>query len=75
MGEERGAQEVSWLTCFCVVLVDTPEMGADAMVFLTQEKREWLAGRYISLNWDMPTFLSREDEIVKGDKLKMRLVV
>lgn len=50
-------------------------MGANAMVFLTQEKRDWLAGRYISLNWDMPTFLSKKEEIVKGDKLKMRLVV
>jgi hypothetical protein len=50
-------------------------MGADSLVFLTQEKRDWLAGRYISLNWDMPTFLSKEDEVVKGDKLKMRLVV
>jgi len=58
-----------------LVLVDTPEMGADSLVFLTQEKRDWLAGRYISLNWDMPTFLSKEDEIVKGDKLKMRLVI
>jgi len=57
------------------VLVDTPELGADSMVFLTQEKRDWLAGRYISLNWDMPTFLSKEDEIVMGDKLKLRLVV
>jgi hypothetical protein len=45
------------------------------MVFLTQEKREWLAGRYVSFNWDMPTFLSKEEEIVKGDKLKMRLVI
>jgi hypothetical protein len=50
-------------------------MGADSMVFLTQERREWLAGRYISLGWDMPTLLSRQEEIVKGDKLKMRLVV
>jgi hypothetical protein len=50
-------------------------MGADSLVFLTQKKMDWLAGRYISLNWDMMTFLSREDEIVKGDKLKMRLVV
>jgi len=58
-----------------IVLVDTPEMGADSMVFLTQKKRDWLAGRYISLNWDMPTFLSKQDEIVKGDKLRIRLVV
>jgi hypothetical protein len=57
------------------VLKDTPEMGADTMVFLTQEKRTWLAGRYVSCNWYMPEFLSKEDEIVKGDKLKIRLVL
>lgn len=57
------------------MLVDTPEMGADSLVFLTQEKREWLAGRYLSMNWDMPTLLSMKDEIINSDKLKMRLVV
>lgn len=56
-------------------LVDTPEMGADTIVFLTQERREWLAGRYISCNWDMQKFLEMKDEIINGDKLKMRLVV
>jgi hypothetical protein len=45
------------------------------MVFLTQEKRHWLAGRYLNLNWDIPTLLSMKDEIVKGDKLKVRLVL
>jgi len=48
------------------VLVDTTEMGADAIVFLTQEKRDLLGGRYISLNWDMPTFLSKEAEILRA---------
>ncbi|RDW89735.1 putative NAD-P-binding protein [Coleophoma cylindrospora] len=56
------------------VLTDKPEIAADTMVFLTSEKRDWLAGRYISCNWDMPEFLSKKDEIVKGDKLKMRMV-
>jgi hypothetical protein len=56
-------------------LVDTPELAADSLVFLTQERRPWLAGRYLSLNWDIPKLLSMKDDIVKGDKLKMRLVV
>nr|ANM86575.1 putative oxidoreductase [Cladonia uncialis subsp. uncialis]AUW31358.1 putative oxidoreductase [Cladonia uncialis subsp. uncialis] len=56
-------------------LSDKPELAADTMVFLTQEKRDWLAGRYLSCKWDMPEFLARQDEIVKGDKLKMRLVI
>ncbi len=71
---KKALGEIRWRHVY-VVLIDTPELGADAMVFLTQEKREWLAGRYVSLNWDMPTFLSKEEEIVKGDKLKMRLVI
>jgi hypothetical protein len=33
-----------------------------------------LVGRYVSRQWDMPELLSRE-EIVKGDKLKMRIML
>lgn len=58
----------------CIVLRDTPELGADTMVFLTQEKRDWLAGRFVSCAWDMPELLAKRDEIVKGDKLKLKLV-
>ena len=58
----------------CIGLNDTPELAADTMVFLTQEKREWLAGRYVSCTWDMPELLAKKSEIVEGDKLKMRLV-
>lgn len=29
------------------VLTDTPELSGDAIAFLTRERREWLAGRYI----------------------------
>jgi hypothetical protein len=43
------------------------------LAFLTAKRREWLAGRYVSVGWDMPEFMNREDEIVKGDKLKMRM--
>ncbi|KAF4629110.1 hypothetical protein G7Y89_g9038 [Cudoniella acicularis] len=56
-------------------LKDTPEMAADTIVFLTQERREWLAGRYLSCTWDVPELLARETEIVEGDKLKMRMVL
>lgn len=56
-------------------LNDTPELGADTFVWLTQKGRPWLGGRYLSVSWDMPELESREKEIVEGDKLKMRLVV
>ena len=40
-----------------------------------KERREWLAGRYIDCTWDMEEFLTKKDDIVKGDKLKARVVV
>jgi hypothetical protein len=57
------------------VLIDEPQLSADVLVSLTSKRREWLAGRYISATWDMPELYSREEEIVKGDKLKLRLVL
>jgi NAD(P)-dependent dehydrogenase (short-subunit alcohol dehydrogenase family) len=54
-------------------LIDTPEMASDGICWLTQERREWLAGRYMSCNWDMEELMGREREIVEGDKLKMRM--
>lgn len=49
-------------------------MAGDTIANLTSVKRIWLAGRYISCNWDMPQFYAMEDEIVKGnDVLKMRM--
>ncbi|MCJ1238290.1 hypothetical protein MMC14_006279 [Varicellaria rhodocarpa] len=57
------------------IFTDTPELAADTMVFLTSEKREWLRGRYISCNWNMPEFIGKEEEIVREDKLKIKLNV
>lgn len=54
-------------------LVDSPELAADTIVWLTQEKRMWLNGRYLSANWDMDEIMAREEEIVKGGKLKVGL--
>ena len=54
--------------------MDNLELVSNTMVSLTQEERDWLAGRYISCTWDMPGFVSREKEIVEGGKLKTRTV-
>ncbi|KAF8846944.1 NAD(P)-binding protein [Acephala macrosclerotiorum] len=54
------------------VFVDTPEISADTLTFLTREKRDWLAGRYINVTWDMLELMAKEAEIVKGDKLKVK---
>jgi len=48
-------------------------MAADTIAFLTQGRRLWLTGRYVNCQSDMPELLARENEIVEGDKLKMRM--
>ena len=57
------------------MFTNKPELAADTIVFLTSEKRTWLAGRYISCTWDMPEFLAKKEAIVAGDKLKLTLTV
>ena len=57
------------------LLIDKPELPAHTVLWLVKERREWLAGRYISSVWDMEELLSKKEEIVQGDKLKVKLVV
>ncbi len=56
-------------------LTDTPEMVADTLVFLTKERREWLADRYIDSRWDVEELLQKKDEIVSKDLLKVRMAL
>ncbi|KAN0070119.1 hypothetical protein V8E54_011700, partial [Elaphomyces granulatus] len=56
-------------------LVDAAELPADTITWLASERRDWLSGRYISCNWHMPELVSKKEEIVTGDKLKMKLVL
>ncbi|VUC32885.1 unnamed protein product [Clonostachys rosea] len=56
-------------------LTETPKLPADTIVFLTETRREWLAGRYLSATWDVEELLSKEEEVVAGDKLKVRMRV
>lgn len=57
-----------------IVFVETPELSADSVVFLTSERREWLNGRYINVTWDLPELLRMKEDIINGNKLKIRLV-
>ncbi|KAI4933285.1 hypothetical protein J4E86_011555 [Alternaria arbusti] len=52
---------------------DRPEVAGDTIAWLGAERREWLAGRYVSCTWDMEELVSKKDEIVGEDKLKMRM--
>jgi NAD(P)-dependent dehydrogenase (short-subunit alcohol dehydrogenase family) len=57
------------------LLTDTLEHAGDTILWLTQEKRDWLPGRYISCIWDMSELTSRKDEIVESDKWKVRILL
>ncbi|KAL5329365.1 hypothetical protein ACEPPN_002877 [Leptodophora sp. 'Broadleaf-Isolate-01'] len=58
-----------------VALTDTPELCAGFVVWLTKGGRTWLAGRYVAATWDVDELEAKRDEIVKGEKLKVRMVV
>ncbi|KAH8621078.1 putative oxidoreductase ucpA [Alternaria alternata] len=54
---------------------DKAELAGGFAVWLTAENRKWLSGRYVSAMWDVEKLESMKDEIVDGDKLKVRMVV
>ena len=56
-------------------LRDSVELSADSLVWLTKERREWLSGRYVSAEWDVTELEAKKDEVLKGDKLKVRMVL
>lgn len=60
---------------FHALLVDTPGLAGGALVWLAKERREWLCGRYVSVNWDVDELEDKKDDIVKGDLLKVRMAV
>ncbi|KAF1990110.1 NAD(P)-binding protein [Aulographum hederae CBS 113979] len=57
------------------ILTDEIGLCGGFCVWLTQERREWLSGRYLSSTWDTAELEGMKDEIVKEDKLKFRMVV
>jgi NADP-dependent 3-hydroxy acid dehydrogenase YdfG len=68
------AMGLSLPTNLHALLVDTPELAADTLVWLTAKRKEWLGGIYVDSNWDMPEFEKRKDEIVQKGLLKVRLI-
>jgi hypothetical protein len=44
-------------------------------VWFTAEARTWMCGRYLAATWDVDVLEKRKDEIVEGDKLKIKMVV
>jgi NAD(P)-dependent dehydrogenase (short-subunit alcohol dehydrogenase family) len=54
-------------------LLDTPELCGDSVAWITQKRQEWLNGRFYNVTWDVDELFAKKDEIVHGDKLKMRM--
>lgn len=58
-------------------LPDRADLAGDSIVWLGGERREWLAGRYVSCQWDVEELIRKREEV--GDKLgewlRVRLVV
>lgn len=66
---------VGWKLNNCLGFTDKPEFAGNTVAFLTQRRREWLAGRHLCCTWDMEELLARKDENVQGNELKVRLVL
>ncbi|KAI5868258.1 NAD(P)-binding protein [Durotheca rogersii] len=60
---------------FLKVFTETAQLSGDSLVYLTSEKRDWLAGRYINVTWDLPELVAMKEDIVEKDKLKVRIVL
>jgi len=46
------------------VELTNPQLTGDFIVWLTSEKAKFLAGRFVSVNMDVNTLLSRKEEII-----------
>ncbi|KAF2436227.1 short chain dehydrogenase reductase [Tothia fuscella] len=58
---------------FHQLLVDTPQLAADSVIWLTGKRREFLKGIYVDSNWDLLELAKRGDEVVEKGLLKCRL--
>lgn len=56
-------------------LTDTHELVSDTIVWSTVSRRDWLSGRYISVQWDMKELEEHARKIVDQDLLKVKLMV
>lgn len=55
------------------VLVDTPELCGDTVVWLTRQRREWLQDRFVNCQWDVEGLEARAEEIVSQNLLRFQL--
>ncbi|KAM7190378.1 C-factor [Rhypophila sp. PSN 637] len=66
-------------------LVDTPQLAGDWMVWFAEQckpengtgerKGEWLAGRFVFVNWDVEELQLMKEDVVEKNLLKFRMAV
>ncbi|KAI2633875.1 NAD(P)-binding protein [Xylaria nigripes] len=54
-------------------LVDEPELAAHTIAWLVQERRPWVNGRFVSVNWDMEELVGKKDQIVAMDLFRFQI--
>jgi hypothetical protein len=52
------------------ISIETVELPADTIVWLTAKKRERLAGRYGDVRWDMLDLREKREAIVEGESVE-----
>lgn len=57
------------------LLIDPPDLCVALCLYLTTTRADFLRGRYVSANWDIPELEARKDEILTKDLLKLQLTV
>lgn len=57
------------------ILTDTAELAADTLVWLSRERRDWLSGRFATVNWDMEQLEQKKQDILERNLLKFRVVI
>ncbi|KAK5170941.1 uncharacterized protein LTR77_004085 [Saxophila tyrrhenica] len=56
-------------------LNDDVDLCGGWLTWLTKERRDWLSGRYLSVNWDVEELSGMKEDIVSKDLLKFRMAV
>jgi NAD(P)-dependent dehydrogenase (short-subunit alcohol dehydrogenase family) len=56
-------------------LVDDIGLCGGFLTWLTNERRQWLSGRYLAVTWDVEELEKKKDDIVNNDLLKFKMAV
>ncbi|GJE98180.1 SDR family oxidoreductase [Phanerochaete sordida] len=54
---------------------DKPALPAHTLLWLVNERREWLSGRYLDCRWDVEALLAKKQEVIDGEMLKFKMIV